>query len=96
MTKKSRTPGGRTRRVTKSAVPELEVLGDQSAAPQKIRPTSRRTLRALGGRRVILESFGTRAPTFLAIVAGGTPPIGVWLSQTELQHLVEALRKILP
>lgn len=66
------------------------------AEPPKIRPTSKRTLRALGGRRVILESFGPRAPAFLAITAGGTPPIGAWLSQAELHHLVAALRKILP
>jgi hypothetical protein len=66
------------------------------AEPPKIRPTSKHTLRALGGRRVILESFGPRAPVFFAIAAGRTQPVGAWLSQTELHHLVAALRKILP
>jgi len=63
--------------------------------PPKIRPTTKRTVRALGGRRVMIEGFGPRAPVFIAIAAGGAPPIGAWLSQAELRRLVEAARKIL-
>ena len=61
----------------------------------KIRPTTKRTMRGLGGRRIVLEGFGRRAPAFLAIAAGSTAPIGAWLSPTELRRLVEAARKIL-
>jgi hypothetical protein len=66
-----------------------------SADPTKIRPTTKRTLRGLGGRRVVLEGFGRRAPAFIAITAGGAPPLGAWLSPTELRRFVEAARKIL-
>ena len=66
-----------------------------SSTPLKIRPTTKRTLRGLGGRRVLLEGFGHRAPVFIAITAGGSPPIGAWLSQTELRRLVEAAKRIL-
>lgn len=61
----------------------------------KIRPTTRRTLRALGGRRIVVEGFGRRAPTFVAIAAGGDAPIGAWLSPAELRRFVEAARRIL-
>ncbi len=61
----------------------------------KARPTTRRTLRALGGRRVVLEGFGRRAPTFVAIAGGNDAPIGAWLSPTELRRFVEAARRIL-
>jgi hypothetical protein len=66
------------------------------AAPlPTIRPTAKHTLRGLGGRRVVLEGFGPRAPAFIAIAAGGSPPIGAWLSPTELRRLIEAARRIL-
>jgi len=63
--------------------------------PSKIRPTTKRTVRGLGGRRIVLEGFGRHAPAFIAIAAGGTAPIGAWLSPTELRRLIEAARKIL-
>ena len=61
----------------------------------KIRPTTKRTMRGLGGRRIVLEGFGRHAPAFIAITAGNTTPIGAWLSPPELRRLVEAARKIL-
>ena len=61
----------------------------------KVRPTTRRTLRALGGRRVVVEGFGPSAPTFVTISGGGDVPIGAWLPPAELRRLVEAGRKIL-
>lgn len=61
----------------------------------KIRPTTKRSIRGLGGRRIMLEGFGRRAPAFIAIAAGDTAPIGAWLSPTELRRLVEAAKKIL-
>ena len=61
----------------------------------KLRPTTRRTLRALGGRRIVVQGFGRRASTFVAIAGGGQPPIGAWLSPAALRHLVVVARKIL-
>jgi len=55
----------------------------------------RRTLRALGGRRIVIEGFGRRAPTFVAIACRGDVPIGAWLSPAELRRFVVAARKIL-
>lgn len=55
----------------------------------------RRTLRARGGRRIMLEGFGRRAPAFVAIAAGGDAPIGAWLSPTELRRFVDAAKRIL-
>jgi len=59
------------------------------------RPMTRRTLRGLGGRRVMIEGFGCRAPTFVAIVGGGVAPVGVWLSPVELRRLIDVARRIL-
>ena len=64
-------------------------------ASTKVRPTTRRTLRALGGRRIVVEGFGRRSPTFVAIAGGSDAPIGAWLSPSALRLLVEAARKIL-
>ena len=61
----------------------------------KIRPKTRRTLRALAGRRIVVEGFGRRSPTFVAITGGSEAPIGAWLSPGELRRLVEAARRIL-
>ncbi len=61
----------------------------------KVRPKTRRTLRALGGRRIVVEGFGRRAPTFVAIAGGSEAPIGAWLSPAALRKLVEAARRIL-
>lgn len=61
----------------------------------KVRPKTRRTLRALGGRRIVVEGFGRRAPAFVAIVGGKEAPIGAWLSPAALRKLVEAARRIL-
>lgn len=60
-----------------------------------IRPKTRRTLRALGGRRVVVEGFGPGTPTFVAISGGGDLPIGAWLSSAELRRFVDAARRIL-
>lgn len=64
-------------------------------AVTKLRPKTRRTLRALAGRRVVVESFGPRSPTFLAIVGGNEVPTGAWLSPRALRQLVEVARRIL-
>lgn len=61
----------------------------------KVRPTTRRTLRALAGRRVVVEGFGRRSPTFVAIAGGSEAPIGAWLSPAALRRLVVAARRIL-
>jgi hypothetical protein len=61
----------------------------------KIRPTTRRTLRALGGRRIVVEGFGRRAPAFVAISGGGDAPVGAWLSPAELRRFVDAAKRIL-
>ena len=61
----------------------------------KVRPKSRRTLRALGGRRIVVESFGRGAPTFVAISGGSDVPVGAWLSPTVLRQLVATARRIL-
>ena len=60
-----------------------------------VRPKSRRTLRALGGRRIVLESFGRRAPTFVAISGGSDVPVGAWLSPSALRQLVATAKRIL-
>jgi len=64
-------------------------------AVKKVRPTMRRTLRALGGRRVVVEGFGRRSAAFVAIAGGSEAPIGAWLSPGELRRFVEVARKIL-
>jgi hypothetical protein len=62
----------------------------------KVRPSTRRTLRALGGRRVVIQGFGRRAPAFVAIAAGvDAAPIGAWLSPAELRRFIDAARRIL-
>lgn len=61
----------------------------------KVRPTTRRTLRALGGRRLVVEGFGRRSPTFVAITGGKEPPRGAWLSPSELRRFAETARRIL-
>lgn len=61
----------------------------------KIRPTTRRTLRALGGRRIVIEGFGRRAPAFVGIATRGDFPIGAWISPTELRRFVETAKRIL-
>ena len=62
---------------------------------KKIRPTTRRTLRALGGRRIVVEGFGRKAPAFVAISGGREAPIGAWLSPRELRRFVETAKRIL-
>jgi hypothetical protein len=59
----------------------------------KVRPTTRRTLRALGGRRITVEGFGRQ--TFLTIVGGSDVPVGAWLSPGELRKFVTAAKRIL-
>jgi hypothetical protein len=60
-----------------------------------VRPKTRRTLRALAGRRIIVESFGARAPTFVAIAGGTDTPASAWITHSELRKLVELGKKIL-
>ncbi len=60
-----------------------------------IRATSRTTLRALSGRRVVVEGFGRRSPAFVAISGNSDVPVGAWLSPSELRRLVSAARRIL-
>jgi hypothetical protein len=60
-----------------------------------IRPKVRRALTAMGGRRVVIEGFGRRGPTFVAIVGGNEAPQSAWLSPAQLRRLVEAGKKIL-
>jgi hypothetical protein len=55
----------------------------------------RRTLRALSGRRVVIESYGPRTPSFMAISGGGEPPIGAWLSPAALRQLIAAAKEFL-
>lgn len=66
-----------------------------SKAAQTVRPKTRRTLRALGGRRVVIEGYGRRAPTFVAIAGDKDVPVGAWLSPIELRRFVEVARRIL-
>lgn len=61
----------------------------------KVRPKTRRTLRALGGRRIVVEGYGRRAPMFMAISGGNVAPSCVWLSPAALRKLVAAARRIL-
>ena len=61
----------------------------------KARPTTRCTLRALSDRRIMIEGFGRRAPTFVAISGGSDVPVGAWLSPGELRRLVAVARRIL-
>jgi hypothetical protein len=60
-----------------------------------VRPSTRRTLRALGGRRVIVEGFGKRSPTFVAISGSSDVPVSAWLSPRELRRFIETARRIL-
>ncbi len=64
-------------------------------AAAKVRPKTRRTLRALGGRRVVVEGFGRQSPTFVAIAGSADVPVGAWLSPGELRRLVDVARRIL-
>ena len=74
---------------TDTIVPQRQVVR------RKVRPTTRRTLRALGGRRVMIEGFGKCSPTFIVIAGNGEAPAGAWLSPAELRRFIEAARRIL-
>lgn len=74
---------------------KVRVAKTRSTRAAKVRPKTHRTLRALGGRRVVIEGFGRRAPAFVAIAGGNSPPIGVWLSPRALRQLIDSARKIL-
>ena len=58
------------------------------------KPRAKRVVRALGDRRIVIESYGRRAPVFVAI-AGGGAPIGAWLSPAALRRLIAAAKKVL-
>lgn len=64
-------------------------------ADANTRPKVRRTLRVLGGRRVTIEGFGPRSPTFVTISGGSDVPVGAWLSPRQLRQLIETAKKIL-
>lgn len=59
-----------------------------------VRPRVKRSLRALSGRRVVIQGFSSRAPAFVAIL-GGEKPESAWLSPGELKKLVAAAKEIL-
>ena len=63
--------------------------------PRQIRPRVKVVLRALGGRRVVVEGFGRRAPAFVAVTGGNEPPLGVWLSPSALRRLANTAKRIL-
>lgn len=60
----------------------------------RIQPRIKATLRALDGRRCMIESFGPRTPTFIT-VTGGKHPEGAWLSARQLRRLMDTIRRIL-
>jgi hypothetical protein len=72
-----------------------DVIAIIGARTLKVRPTTRRTLRALGGRRIVVEGFGRNAPAFVAIAGGGAVPVGAWLTRTALRRFVETAKRIL-
>ena len=49
----------------------------------------------LGGRRIVIEGYGRKAPALVAIVGGGETPIIAWLSPRALRRLVVAAQRIL-
>jgi hypothetical protein len=61
----------------------------------KVKPRVKTTLRALGGRRVVIEGYGRRAPAFVAVAGGGYAPSVAWLSPAALRRLANTARKIL-
>jgi hypothetical protein len=79
---------------TDTVIPHMSFPRRQSV-PSKFRPATRRTLRALGGNRVVIEGFGKHAPTLVAIGGSGEAPAGAWLSPAKLRRFVEVARKIL-
>lgn len=83
------------KRATKVTKPKKKARALSLASASSIKPTSRRTLRALGGRRIVVEGFGRSAPTYVAISGGNDVPTGAWISPTELRRFVEAARRIL-
>lgn len=60
-----------------------------------VKPRVKRSLRALSGRRIVIEGFGRRAPSFVMIGGGGDAPASAWLSPKELRKLIEAAKEIL-
>lgn len=64
-------------------------------AGRKVRPLIKRTLRALGRRKIVIEGFGRRAPAFILIVGGSDVPVGVWVSPVELRKLIAVAKRIL-
>lgn len=77
-------------------VPKTDtVMPQRQVVHRKVRPTTRRTLRALGGRRVTIEGFGKRSPALFVIAGNAEAPAGAWLSPVELRRFVEAVKRIL-
>lgn len=68
----------------------------KSASPRLgFRPKTRCTLRAFGGRRIVVEGFGRGAPAYVTIAGSSDVPVGAWLSPRELRRLVAAAKRIL-
>jgi len=70
------------------------ILPTQRAA-SKVRPLIKRTFRALGRRKIVVEGFGRKVPAFVLIVGGSDVPVGVWISPAELRRLITVARRIL-
>ena len=62
---------------------------------RRVRPKTTSVLRALSGRRVVIEGYGRRAPTFVGVAGGGEVPIGAWLSPAAMRRLIAAAKKVL-
>jgi hypothetical protein len=58
-------------------------------------PKKRLTLRALGGRRVVFESYGRSLPIYVAIAGASDVPVGAWFTPAELRRFAETARRIL-
>jgi len=62
---------------------------------RRVRPKTTSVIRALSGRRVVIEGYGQRSPTFVGVAGGGEVPIGAWLSPAALRRLIVATKKAL-
>jgi hypothetical protein len=63
--------------------------------PTTIQPRVKASLRALGGRRIVVEGFGRSAPVLVAVSGGSDVPVGAWLSPREVRRLIDVARRIL-
>lgn len=63
------------------------------AKKRPMRATFRRTLRALGGRRLTVERFGP-GPVYVTITGGSDVPVGAWVAPSQLRRLADVARRI--